>query len=76
MNLKVLNKKDISSLLKEGHILQYITIAGKVYIIDKDNYDRLGSVRFDTYLKLLPQLEKLPYEGTAIYDEYKLKGDK
>jgi hypothetical protein len=49
---KVLSKKEVEQLLKEdGNILRYATIQGKVYVQDK-NWNKLGAVRFDTFLKM------------------------
>jgi len=50
--MKVLSRKIILDLLKSGCTLNYDQISVRVYIEDADLNER-GSVRFDTYLKLI-----------------------
>lgn len=51
--LKTLNKKEIKEMLTLGDFVLYVdTIDYKVYIVDKLNKEKLGAVRFNTYLQI------------------------
>lgn len=66
--LKVLNKRKIMALLKEGMILRYDTIHGKVYVQDKD-WNKLGAVRFDTFLNVREGMKLVRLKGRSYTDD-------
>ena len=51
--IKVLNRKEITELLTSNNYELFVdTIYFKIYIIDKIQGDKVGAVRFNTYLQL------------------------
>lgn len=67
LRLKVLNTNEINDLLNDGKILRYATVYGKVYIQDKD-WNILGAVKFDTYLKMLREKKIVPLKSYSPID--------
>ena len=63
--LKVLTKKSIIEGLKEGAIISYFTIYGKVYLYH-DNI-KVGAIRFDTFLTLRSELNLKQLKNTISY---------
>lgn len=61
--LITLNKRRIDQLLDEGNLLRYDSIQAKVYIVDQ-NWNKLGAVRFDTYLRMVKSLKKVKTSST------------
>jgi hypothetical protein len=67
--LKVLPKQEIDKLLDEGNRLKCDNINMKIYIVDADN-NKLGAVRFDTYLSMIPNLTKVSKSYWSHVDMY------
>lgn len=56
--LKVANKKEIETQLKNGGYIKYDTFDAKVYLLDNTR-EVVGAVRFNTYLQLDISMESL-----------------
>ena len=61
MRKKVLNKKEIDDLLKQGHFVKWSSIWAYASIVDKTTGKEFGTIRFDTYLKMTLKKIKTPF---------------